>query len=123
MKGRKASTASSEEYYTVETILDKKKEDGTTFYLIKWQDFSPQHNSWEPAENLNPKLIKEYQEENGDNRELFGSVVNLTKLFSAQVSNPKTKQLLLHLRKSDSVAIQFSRSARQSSALLQRSWQ
>jgi hypothetical protein len=32
----------------VEKILDKKKEDGNTLYLVKWKGYSEKDNTWEP---------------------------------------------------------------------------
>ena len=42
-----------EEEWDVEEILDSRIVDGELQYLIKWLDFGPEDNSWEPLENLN----------------------------------------------------------------------
>lgn len=50
--------------YIVEKILDKKKEKGKVYYLVKWKGFSNKDNTWEPRTNLIidvPDMIKEYE--------------------------------------------------------------
>jgi hypothetical protein len=51
-------------YYKVEHILahrDRRKRNRRyREYLIKWQGYSDDHNSWEPARNLTPDLIEGY---------------------------------------------------------------
>lgn len=39
-------------YYNVEEILKKKKKRNEIYYLIKWQDYDDDYNTWEPARNL-----------------------------------------------------------------------
>jgi len=50
--------------YTVEKILDKRRHaSGHVDYLIKWTNFSDEHNTWEPAGALRatiPKLIAQF---------------------------------------------------------------
>jgi hypothetical protein len=48
--------------YQVEEILDDKLEDGIRKYLIKWENYGPEDNTWEPAEQFDPKLIQEYHQ-------------------------------------------------------------
>ena len=38
--------------FEVEDILDSKKINGVTKYLIAWKGYGPEDNTWEPAENL-----------------------------------------------------------------------
>lgn len=44
---------SDTEEYTIERILCKRKRNGIIEYLIKWEGYSSEHNSWEPASNIN----------------------------------------------------------------------
>lgn len=39
--------------YGVEEIIGRRIRDGKVSYLIKWENYPPSENSWEPAENLN----------------------------------------------------------------------
>jgi len=55
--------------FEAEEILAERTENGQTFFLIKWKDFSPEDNSWEPYENIkhlttliNLRLFKLQQE-------------------------------------------------------------
>ena len=41
-----------EEEYEVEEILDCRKRGRGYQYLVKWKDYTPDNNSWEPASNL-----------------------------------------------------------------------
>jgi hypothetical protein len=50
--------------FVIEEVLDhrsRKRNNKTTYqYLIKWQGYPPEHNTWEPACNLTPVSIQEY---------------------------------------------------------------
>lgn len=53
---------SSDEYF-VEEILDKCLINGKIQYFLKWKDYSEEHNTWEPIENLHCKdLIKQFED-------------------------------------------------------------
>ena len=43
--------------YEVESILDTRKRQNTTFYLVKWLGYGHEENTWEPLSNL--KDVKE----------------------------------------------------------------
>ncbi|CAL8123709.1 unnamed protein product [Orchesella dallaii] len=53
-----------EDEYVVEKILDRRESNGQVFYLIKWQGFSDQDNTWEPYDNVSdcPELIKDFED-------------------------------------------------------------
>lgn len=61
----KRSKKEKENIFSVDKILDKKIKKGKTFYFIKWLNYSDNHNSWEPEENVKvyPGLIEEFEEE------------------------------------------------------------
>uniref|UniRef100_A0A5S6QC01 Chromo domain-containing protein n=1 Tax=Trichuris muris TaxID=70415 RepID=A0A5S6QC01_TRIMR len=48
--------------YVVERIVDKRLVDGKTQYLLKWQGYTDEDNTWEPEENLDCKdLITDFE--------------------------------------------------------------
>jgi len=50
------------EEFVVEQIVDSKVENGKVLYLVKWVDYPPVYNTWEPDENLQTcqELIQEF---------------------------------------------------------------
>jgi chromobox protein 5 len=77
----------SNEYY-VEKVLDKRVIDGELRYLIKWDGWSEENNTWEPLENLGniKNLIDEYEKEqllNPKNKKGVKSKVDYQKQNSA----------------------------------------
>ncbi|XP_046815567.1 histone-lysine N-methyltransferase SUV39H2-like isoform X1 [Vespa crabro] len=56
-------TSKKDEIWEVEKILNKKKINGTTSYLIKWKNWSNDHNTWEPLENLTNcnEILKDFE--------------------------------------------------------------
>jgi chromodomain protein Y len=40
------------EEYEVHDILDQRKKNGRTEYLVRWKDYGPKDDTWEPKENL-----------------------------------------------------------------------
>ncbi|CCO37137.1 Retrotransposable element Tf2 155 kDa protein type 2 [Rhizoctonia solani AG-1 IB] len=55
-------TIKGEEEYMVEAILDNKRRGNKWLYLVKWEGYGPEDNSWEPEENLehSKDIIKKY---------------------------------------------------------------
>ena len=50
------------EQYDVEAILADRTRRGVKEYLIRWKDYPPEADSWEPESNLSaPDLLKEYE--------------------------------------------------------------
>ena len=48
--------------YIVEAILDRRRRRGHNEYLIKWQEYSEESNSWEPEGNLScDALVEEFE--------------------------------------------------------------
>jgi len=53
----------AEEEYVVEKLLDKRIRNGFVEYLISWQGYGPDENTWEPKKNLDcPALIKAFED-------------------------------------------------------------
>jgi hypothetical protein len=61
MPKTKASNNNDKNIYFVESILDKRVQTGRIEYLIKWEGYDEQHNSWEPKKNVSSVLIKEFE--------------------------------------------------------------
>ena len=51
--------------YEVETIMDHRGPVTARQYKIRWKDYTPEFDTWEPRGNIHPALIKEYELENG----------------------------------------------------------
>ena len=53
-----------EEEFVVEKILDSRIHRGKLQYLIGWEGYPPEDNSWEPEENVHaPRLVKEFHQQ------------------------------------------------------------
>jgi len=53
----------AEEEYVVEKLLDKRIRNGAVEYLVSWQGYGPEENTWEPKKNLDcPDLVKKYED-------------------------------------------------------------
>lgn len=50
--------------YNVEEILDKRMIGRHFKYLIKWEGYPDEENSWEPKSNLPSQLVDEFEEKN-----------------------------------------------------------
>uniref|UniRef100_A0A7M5XFT0 Reverse transcriptase n=1 Tax=Clytia hemisphaerica TaxID=252671 RepID=A0A7M5XFT0_9CNID len=51
-----------EKMYMVERILKMKMKRSKRYFLIKWQDFPEEENTWEPEEHLDRILVEQYLE-------------------------------------------------------------
>ena len=53
--------------FVVEKILDCEGPPTNRKYLIKWEGYSSEHNTWEPRPNMHPEAeaIIEFQKANG----------------------------------------------------------
>ena len=50
--------------YEVDRILGDRRRRGRQEYLVRWKGYGPEHDSWEPAENLEnaPRVVERYHE-------------------------------------------------------------
>jgi len=53
------------EEYRIDRILDSKLINGQIKYLVRWQDYSPEEDSWEPTENFaDRKMLIDFHRRN-----------------------------------------------------------
>ena len=52
---------SSDEEYQVEEVLKHRARGSKHEYLLKWQGYGAESNTWEPASNVCPILLKEFE--------------------------------------------------------------
>jgi len=55
--GKKTSQAPEDGIYIIESLKEKKGNK----YLVKWENFSEKHNTWESRENINCLILKYYE--------------------------------------------------------------
>lgn len=56
-----------EEEFDVEIILDSRISNNELQYLVKWMEYGPESNSWEPADFLNcPEKLQQFHRQNPD---------------------------------------------------------
>jgi len=58
-KNEKASAEPAEEIYIIESLLEKK---GAKF-LVKWENYPKEFNTWEPKGSIPPSILKFYEED------------------------------------------------------------
>jgi hypothetical protein len=51
--------SSDDEYFDVEEILGCEQRQGGTLYHLKYADYGPKHNTWEPYSNLSKELQRQ----------------------------------------------------------------
>ena len=60
-----AGTCDWKEEFEVDHILDHRGPVTARQYLIRWKDYSPKYDTWEPRNNIHHELIREYELANG----------------------------------------------------------
>ena len=61
--------ADAADVYTVDQILRAKGSGKARRYHIKWKDYDVSESTWEPAENVHPTLLAEFERSNDDDDE------------------------------------------------------
>jgi len=51
--------------FLVEKLLDRRWRKNRVEFLVKWLGYGESENTWEPKQNINPKLIDQYDTEHG----------------------------------------------------------
>lgn len=44
--------ADDDEMFEVECILDKREEEGQTFFLVRWKNYPSEEATWEPSDSV-----------------------------------------------------------------------
>lgn len=63
--------------YQIKKIKDKKIKNGKAYYLVSWENFSQGKDSWIEAEYINPDLVREYEINNSNLKEMCQKVESL----------------------------------------------
>ena len=56
-------SGSDEDEYAVELVVQARGRGSGRRYRVRWQGFTEDHDTWEPAEHLHPQLIAEFERE------------------------------------------------------------
>eukprot|EP00828_Plagiopyla_frontata_P037563 TRINITY_DN49343_c0_g1_i1.p1 TRINITY_DN49343_c0_g1~~TRINITY_DN49343_c0_g1_i1.p1 ORF type:complete len:171 (-),score=20.08 TRINITY_DN49343_c0_g1_i1:127-639(-) len=74
-------------FYDVEQIVSKRKRRNELYYLVKWQGYNSDYNTWEPAHNLQnvQDLIDQYESKEQDRQDM-------RKIFEEEVQEKKHQQ-------------------------------
>ena len=58
---KKIKIDADKDKYNIKEVIDLQKGKNTFKYLVKWLDYGPESNLWEPVKNLKcPDLITEF---------------------------------------------------------------
>ena len=73
-------SASEEEIFSVERILDRRiSKGGRAEYLLKWTGYPDSENTWEPRSNLDcSELIQAYLKEHNKGKMLVGASTSIS---------------------------------------------
>lgn len=78
--------------FTAERLLGKRRKRGQLEYLVQWQGFSNEHNTWEPRENiLDPELIRDFNDRMRGSRQSRRSPKSPKHLQQQHVSHDKRR--------------------------------
>ena len=59
--------------FEVESVLDCRRRNNLTQFLVKWKGYGPEENSWEPASNIHaPRLVQDLFQRHPEKRALRG---------------------------------------------------
>ena len=86
-----------EETYTVERIVAKKKFKGKLKYLVKWENYPEEQNTWEPIENLaNVRdLIRNFEEEEEKKKLIEMHSKKTPQMASSVIENSNTDKMII----------------------------
>jgi|ERR1712130_35929 len=86
---RELQMADSEENFEVEEIVNHRFRKGKIQYLIRWKNYTPEDDTWEPKENLEcPEKIEAYNKKAKVAEELNGQKKSLKRKNSVGGDSP-----------------------------------
>lgn len=84
-----------EEVYQIEEILDRRRFKGVIQYLIKWQGYESQHNSWEPKCNIICEdVVVAFELERKVKKQTLAKVAKAPARRSSDVTSPRKRPRL-----------------------------
>eukprot|EP00007_Cunea_sp_BSH-02190019_P008353 CAMPEP_0174241498 /NCGR_PEP_ID=MMETSP0417-20130205/23548_1 /TAXON_ID=242541 /ORGANISM="Mayorella sp, Strain BSH-02190019" /LENGTH=210 /DNA_ID=CAMNT_0015320745 /DNA_START=64 /DNA_END=693 /DNA_ORIENTATION=+ len=84
-------SSSEAETFVVEKVVDKRTFKGELQYLLKWEGYSSDDNTWEPASGLNcPKLVAAFEKEHA--KKTAAAKRSTTKAKSAATKSATVKR-------------------------------
>lgn len=89
-----------EEYY-VEKILNKRLVNDKVQYFLKWKGYSEEHNTWEPVENLNCKIMIKKFEDNLKQKEKENENLKEKSMKQKEKGNLKEEETVKKKTKGD----------------------
>jgi hypothetical protein len=63
-----------EDHFTVDQIINHHGQPGKYFYKVRWTDYGPADDTWEPAQNVHANTIADYWNRTGQHNPQSGAM-------------------------------------------------